>query len=314
FLPLVFLLQHWHGDGWHAGPTPYAWVQPMQGAHSVYSTYSLILATFLGAMGLPHVVVRFYTNRDGRATRQTTVTVLALLGLFYLLPTLYGVLGRRYLPGLITSGHTDSVVLELPGHVLGGAGGDLLTALLGAGAFAAFLSTTSGLVISVGGVIAQDLAGPKLRPVTAFRTSAAVATAVTYVLAVAATGLAVAHAVELAFAVAASTLCPLLVLGIWWRGLTTIGAITGMAVGGITSGAAVLIVMLGGTPTGWWGAIVNQPALVTAPLAFVTMILVSRATADRRPPHVARTMVRLHTPEEIELDRGSYHPEHRSSL
>ena len=313
FLPLVFLLHHWHGDGWHPGPAPYSWVQPMQGDHSVYSTYSLILATFLGAMGLPHVVVRFYTNRDGRATRRTTVAVLALLGLFYLLPTVYGALGRRYTPDLLTSGHTDSVVLELPGRVLGGGGGDLLTALLGAGAFAAFLSTTSGLVISVGGVVAQDLAGPKLRPVTAFRSSAAVATAVTYVLAIAATGLAVAHAVELAFAVAASTLCPLLVLGIWWRGLTTIGAIAGMAVGGLTSGAAVLIVMLGGTPDGWWGALVNQPALCTAPLAFATMIVVSRATADRRPPHVARTMVRLHAPEAIELDRGSYHPEHRSS-
>jgi len=312
-LPLVFLLQQWHGDGWTAGPAPYDWVAPMQGTHSVYSTYSLILATFLGAMGLPHVVVRFYTNRDGRATRRTTVAVLALLGLFYLLPTLYGVLGRRYTPELLTSGHTDSVVLELPGRVLGGAGGDLLTALLGAGAFAAFLSTTSGLVISVGGVVAQDLAGPKLRPVTAFRTSAAVATAVTYVLAVAATGLAVAHAVELAFAVAASTLCPLLVLGIWWRELTTVGAVAGMAVGGLTSGAAVLVVMLGGTPTGWWGALVNQPALCTAPLAFATMVAVSRATPGRRPPHVARTMVRLHTPEEIELDRGTYHPEHRSS-
>lgn len=314
FLPLVFLLRHWHGDGWDPGPTPYTWLEPMHGAHSVYLTYSLILATFLGAMGLPHVVVRFYTNPDGRATRRTTVAVLALLGLFYLLPTLYGVLGRRYTPDLIASGHTDSVVLELPGRVLGGAGGDLLTALLGAGAFAAFLSTTSGLVISVGGVIAQDLAGPRLRPVTAFRTSAAVATAVTFVLAVAANGLAVAHAVELAFAVAASTLCPLLVLGIWWRGLTTVGAVTGMAVGGVTSGAAVLTVMLGGTPAGWWGALVNQPALCTAPLAFATMIAVSLATPDRRPPHVARTMVRLHTPEEIELDRGSYHPEHRSSL
>ena len=53
-----------------------AWVEPMQGPHSTYLVYSLILATFLGTMGLPHVVVRFYTNRDGRAARRTTVTVL----------------------------------------------------------------------------------------------------------------------------------------------------------------------------------------------------------------------------------------------
>ena len=51
------------------------------GGHTrIYLTYSLILATFLGTMGLPHVVVRFYTNHDGRAARRTTVVVLVLLG------------------------------------------------------------------------------------------------------------------------------------------------------------------------------------------------------------------------------------------
>ena len=49
-------------------------------------------------MGLPHVVVRFYTNPDGRAARRTTLVVLALLGAFYLLPPAYGALGRVYAP------------------------------------------------------------------------------------------------------------------------------------------------------------------------------------------------------------------------
>ena len=47
-------------------------------------------------MGLPHVVVRFYTNPDGRAARRTTLAVLALLGVFYLLPPVYAALGRAY--------------------------------------------------------------------------------------------------------------------------------------------------------------------------------------------------------------------------
>ena len=79
-----------------------------------------MIATFLGTMGLPHVVVRFYTNPDGRAARRTTLIVLALLGIFYLLPTVYGVLGRIYARDLLASGRADTVVLELPSRVIGG--------------------------------------------------------------------------------------------------------------------------------------------------------------------------------------------------
>ena len=108
----------------------------------LFATYSLILATFLGTMGLPHVLVRFYTNPDGAAARRTTLVVLALVGAFYLLPTLYGVLGRIYTPQLLVSGQTDAVVVLLPGAALGdGTVGRLLAALVAAGAFAAFLST-----------------------------------------------------------------------------------------------------------------------------------------------------------------------------
>ena len=161
----------------------------MQGPHATYLVYSLILATFLGTMGLPHVVVRFYTNRDGHAARRTTVTVLGLLSAFYLLPTMYGVLGRIYASDLIASGRTDSVVLELPRRILGGPGGDLLTALLGAGAFAAFLSTSSGLVVSVGGVLGQDLLGRWFGGVPAFRIAGVLAVAATLVLTLLSQGL-----------------------------------------------------------------------------------------------------------------------------
>jgi Na+(H+)/acetate symporter ActP len=312
-IPLALLLMHWQQDrrdGSVAGALDVrAWVEPMQRDHAGYLTYSLILATFLGTMGLPHVVVRFYTNRDGRAARRTTLSVLAMLSAFYLLPTVYGVLGRVYAPDLVASGRTDSVVLTLPGRVLGGLSGDLLTALLGAGAFAAFLSTSSGLVMSVGGVIGQDLRGRRFGGVAAFRIAASGSALVTLLATVLTSGLAVAHAVELAFAVAASTFCPLLLLGIWWRGLTARGAVAGLLVGGATSVSAVVTVMVGAAPAGWLGAIVGQPALCTVPLSFATMVLVSLATRGELPAHVGRTMVRLHTPEEIELDRGSYHPE-----
>ena len=137
-----------------------AWGRPLSGGagqHPLYADYGLILATFLGAMGLPHVVVRFYTSPDGRAARRTTLVVLALLGAFYLLPPLYGALARIYVPDLVLSGNTDTAVLVLPERLIGGTAGRLLGAVLVGGAFAAFLSTSSGLAVSVAGVLSQDV-------------------------------------------------------------------------------------------------------------------------------------------------------------
>ncbi len=164
-IPVFFLLHAWRGDGRPSPVAPEEWFQPFSQADGpgLYLTYSVMIATFLGTMGLPHVVVRFYTNPDGHAARRTTLIVLALLGTFYLLPTIYGVLGRIYARDLLDSGRADTVVLELPSRVIGGSTGEVLAALLTAGAFAAFLSTSSGLTMSVAGVVGQGLArGPHL--------------------------------------------------------------------------------------------------------------------------------------------------------
>ena len=315
-VPVMFLLLVWTGDGATSpadasvvtgGVPGDVWASPLDStsAHPLYTTYSLIVATFLGTMGLPHVVVRFYTNPDGRAARRTTLVVLALLGLFYLLPPVYGALGRLYAPDLLATGATDTVVLELPARMVGGLGGELLSALTAAGAFAAFLSTSSGLTIAVAGVISQDVMGPTVprgprlpggrrrRRRGAARCSPSPRR-----------DSGVARAVGLAFAVAASTFCPLLVLGIWWRRLTDVGAVAGLFVGGALSGAAVVVNLVDPSLPGWAGALLAQPAAWTVPAAFATMTLVSLATPSRLPAHVSRTMVRLHTPESVELDRG----------
>ncbi|HEV7896423.1 MAG TPA: cation acetate symporter, partial [Planosporangium sp.] len=256
------------------------------GGHGLFATYSLILATFLGTMGLPHVLVRFYTNRDGTAARRTTLVVLALVGLFYLLPTLYGVLGRIYVPQLLMTGESDAVVLLLPGAALGpGVTGQLLGALVAAGAFAAFLSTSSGLLTSVAGVLSTDVLGHG--SVRDFRRAAIVAGLVPLVLALRVSGLDVSQVVGLAFAVAASSFCPLLVLGIWWRGLTAAGAAAGIVVGGGAAVGSVLFTVLDGpVGRGWAGALLAQPAAWTVPLAFTVMVVVSLATRRRVPASV----------------------------
>ncbi|MGV9368724.1 MULTISPECIES: sodium/solute symporter [Micromonospora] len=266
----------------------------------LFATYSLILATFLGTMGLPHVLVRFYTNPDGAAARRTTLVVLALVGVFYLLPTVYGVLGRIYTPQLLVSGQTDAVVVLLPGAALGdGTTGRLLAALVAAGAFAAFLSTSSGLLTSVAGVISTDVLGRG--SVRGFRIATVIAGGVPAVLSLNVSGLDVSQVVGLAFAVAASSFCPLLVLGIWWRGLTDLGAAAGVLVGGGAAVGAVLLTVLGPPLTGWPATLTTQPAAWTVPLAFTVMVVVSMASRRRLPRDVGATMLRLHTPEALRL-------------
>lgn len=263
----------------------------------LYATYGLILATFLGTMGLPHVVVRFYTSPHGVAARRTTVAVLGLIGAFYLLPPVYGALGRLYTPELSLSGDADAAVLLLPDRMLGGVGGNLLGALVAGGAFAAFLSTASGLTMAVAGVLTQDVLPS--RGVRHFRLGTVLAMAVPLAASVLVGGLPVADAVGLAFAVSASSFCPLLVLGIWWRRLTPPGAAAGMLVGGGAALVAVGATMAGYPRSGSLHALLAWPALWSVPLGFVTMVLVSLATAARVPAGTAAILARFHLPEEL---------------
>ena len=288
--------------------TPLEWLLPGSAPRpghtsdyeGVFATYSLIIGTFLGTMGLPHVLVRFYTNPDGKAARRTTLVVLGLVGMFYLFPTLYGVLGRVYTPQLLMTGQTDAVVLLLPGAAVGGGPlGQFLGALVAAGAFAAFLSTSSGLLTSVAGVLSTDVLGHG--SVRDFRRSAMVAGVVPLVLALRVSGLDVSQVVGLAFAVAASSFCPLLVLGIWWRGLTAVGAAAGIVAGGGAAIGAVLVTLLAGPIHGWLGTLTGQPAAWSVPLAFLVMISVSLATRHRVPASVGTTMLRLHAPDALRL-------------
>ncbi|MGX1548694.1 sodium/solute symporter [Streptomyces adustus] len=267
----------------------------------LYATYGLILATFLGTMGLPHVVVRFYTSPHGVAARRTTVAVLVLVGAFYLLPPVYGALGRLYAPELTLTGDADAAVLLLPERMIGGLGGELLGALVAGGAFAAFLSTASGLTMAVAGVLTQDVL--PARGVPHFRLGTVLAMAVPLAASVLVGGLPVADAVGLAFAVSASSFCPLLVLGIWWRRLTPPGAAAGMLVGGGSAFVAVTATMAGFPGTGGPPhALLAWPALWSVPLGFLTMVLVSLATPGRVPAGTAAVLARFHLPEELRTE------------
>ncbi|MBI5736690.1 MAG: cation acetate symporter [Mycolicibacterium neoaurum] len=268
------------------------------GDHPLYQVISIIVATFLGTMGLPHVLVRFYTNRDGRAARRTALAVIALLSLFYLFPVLLGVFSRLYVPQLLITGTADAAVLLAPGSAIGGVFGQLLAALVAAGAIAAFLATSSGLLVSIAGALATDVMRGRVRD---FRVAAVIGGLIPIPLSLLVADIELSRTVGLAFAVAASTLCPLLVLGIWWRGLTAAGAAAGLAVGGLVCGGAVLVAITGGVDEtvlgGWPAVMVGYPAAVSVPVAFATMIVVSRFT--RAAPDVAQVFARMHVPERL---------------
>ncbi len=284
------------------------WSRPVGkgGSDGPLFVYSLLIATVLGTIGLPHILVRFYTNPDGPTARRTTVRVLGLLWLFYLFPVVYAMLGRALAPGLYVTGETDSVVLRVPELAWPGEPGQLLGALVAAGAFAAFLSTASGLLVSISGTISYDLWGRVRRPRGVgdrrrrFRAAAAMGMVLPVVLALGAAGLDIGVLVGWAFAIAASTFCPMFLLGVWWRGLTAPGAAAGMTVGALLATGAIFTGLAVDAGSGVLGTLLAQPAVVSVPLAFVTMIGVSLATKVRRPDADAQLLA-LHAPEGLGL-------------
>jgi Predicted symporter len=267
-------------------------VPPPSSGAELYTTASLLLALLLGTMGLPHVLVRFYTNPDGRAARRTTLIVLGLLSVFYLFPVAFGMLGRVFAPHL--ADEADALVLVLPGLLVPGVLGEVLTALVIAGAFGAFLSTTSGLVVSLAGVVSQELFGGSVR---GFRVAAIGSALVPLAVALLTESAGLAGSVGLVFAFTASTLCPVLLLGIWWRGLTARGAIAGMASGALLCGGAILVAPF--VPAGWVGALLAQPAAWSVPIATLVVVLVSRADRAHLPRGADRFLAQLHLPERL---------------
>jgi cation/acetate symporter len=131
--------------------------------HPLFETWSLLVATGLGTMGLPHILLRFHTSPTGRSARRTAVVTVGLLGAFYLFPGIYGLLGRVAAPQLYLTGDTDEVVLATPGSLLGGNVGSVLTALVTAGAYAAFISVSAGLLLTLAAGASHDLRAGSVR-------------------------------------------------------------------------------------------------------------------------------------------------------
>ncbi|MBI3298212.1 MAG: cation acetate symporter [Elusimicrobia bacterium] len=299
--------------------------------YSLLYTYSLIIALVCGTAGLPHILVRFYTNPDGAAAKRTTMWVMILIGVFYVFPPVFGVLGRSLLPDLYSATGakgTDKVVLELPRLVNERlpVWGSILSGVACAGAFAAFMSTFSGLLVSMTGALAHDVYGRIFRPASsqaerlkAFKVSAVLIGAVAVALGVQVEAFDINFMVGQAFAIAAASYFPLLFMSVWWRGMTTKGAAAGMLGGGLTALASITLTSfsdLGYIPlAGFWTThpllriLCEQPAIWAVPLAIGLMAGVSLLTRADVPADIVKKMLVLHAPESLGL-RQEYDAEH----
>ena len=304
--------------------------------YSLLYTYSLIIALVCGTAGLPHILVRFYTNPDGVAAKRTTMWVMILIGVFYVFPPIYGVIGRSLTPELydaVGSKGTDKVVLELP-TLLAGRDypllGSILSGITCAGAFAAFMSTFSGLLVSMSSALAHDIYGRMLKPdsspeqrLTAFKWSAVIIGVVSVGLGTQVEKLNINYLVGQAFAIAAASYFPLLFMSVWWRGMTMKGAATGMLAGGLLALGSIFLTTLSDVYgfaglADFWVAhpllriLCEQPAIWAVPLSITLMIVVSKATAATIPADVRMKMLVLHAPEALGL-KQEYIKEHEGA-
>ena len=322
-----------------------AYLAEYQKPYSLLYTYSLIMALVCGTAGLPHILVRFYTNPDGTAAKRTTMWVMILIGVFYVFPPVFGVIGRNLMPELysgVGAKGTDKVVLELP-TLLGarfGVLGSILSGITCAGAFAAFMSTFSGLLVSMTGAVAHDVYGRMLRPkstpaqrMRAFKVAAVLIGGVAIGLGCFVELLEINFMVGQAFAIAAASYFPLLFMSVWWRGMTMKGAATGMLTGGLCALTAAALtnfstlaldkgpmgkIFAGFAPlNGYWAhhpllrILCEQPAIWTVPLAIGLMVVVSKASAATVPADIRMKMLVLHAPEQLGL-KQEYIQEHQA--
>ena len=266
-------------------------------ARDPISGISLGLALMFGTAGLPHILMRFFTVPNARAARVSVFWASVFMNFFFALVFIIGfgalaLLGKNpeYLDakgGLIGGGNMAAI------HLAGAVGGSAMLGFISAVAFSTILAVVSGLTLAGASAVSHDLYACVLRKGAADdRHEVQVSKIATMVLGVVAVllGIAfqsqnVAYMVSLAFAVACSSTFPLLLLSIYWRGLTTWGAVIGGSVGLIS---ALLLTILG--PPVWVKLLgfaaplfpIDPPTIVTMPLAFAACWLASLLDRSRQ--------------------------------
>jgi cation/acetate symporter len=263
-------------------------------AQDAVATLSLGAGILFGTAGLPHILMRFFTVSDERAARVSVFYATCLIGLFFAMLFVIGYGSIALLRGDATYASASGALFGgnnlAPIHLARAVGGSILAGFISAVAFATILAVVSGLLIAGASSAANDLvvglSGRQLDERMRLRISRIAAMALGVlgiVLGLACEGQNVAYLLALATAIAASANFPLLLLAIYWDGLTTRGAVIGGTFGLVSS---VVLTAMG--PTIWSKVLglgpaifpYDSPALFTVPLTLLICWLMSIATAE----------------------------------
>jgi cation/acetate symporter len=260
------------------------------------SAVSLGLALIFGTAGLPHILMRFFTVGDVRAARKSILYATGLVGIGYALIIVIGF-------GTIALVATDPHYHNTNGSIIGGVnmvaihlahavGGNVFLGFICAVAFSTILAVVAGLTLAGSSAVSHDLYANVIRKGQATdREELRVSRLTTLVLGVLAVLLGlvfekqnIAFIVSLTFSIAASSNFPVLLLSIYWRGLTTRGAVCGGTLGLIS---AVTLTIL--SPTVWVQVLghahaiypYEYPALFSIIIAFAGTWLFSVTDSSR---------------------------------
>ncbi len=244
---------------------------------------SLMLALFCGTASLPHILIRYYTVKDQAAARKSTVVGIAVIGAFYVL-TLY--LGL----GAMVSGALDPTSSNMAAPLLAKTFSNTLFAIISAIAFTTVLGTVSGLIMAGSGAVAHDLlenvcgiAMTDHEKVRYGKIAAVGLGIVAMALGIVFRNFNVSFLVGWAFNIAASANLPALVMLLFWRRTTKQGITAAVTLGMLSSLAWILLSADTFEKVYGWSreaSIVpfSQPGLVTIPLGFLVLIVVSLFT------------------------------------
>ncbi|HAW32435.1 MAG TPA: cation acetate symporter [Planctomycetaceae bacterium] len=247
---------------------------------------SLMLALFCGTASLPHILIRYYTVKDQASARKSTIVGIGSIGYFYILTLFMGL-------GAMTSGAMDVTNSNMAAPLLAKSIGDWLFAIISAIAFTTVLGTVSGLIIASSGAVVHDLMSSFLKiemndfaKVRIAKIASVVVGVIAIILGILFEKFNVNYLVGWAFSVAASANLPALVMLLFWPKTTKQGITVAIFTGMITSLGWILLSADSYKGIYGWDpetAIVpfSQPGLVTIPLGFIVLIVISLMTQPK---------------------------------
>jgi len=247
---------------------------------------SLMLALFFGTAALPHVLIRYYTVPNPAAARKSTIVAIAAIGFFYIL-TLYMGLGA------MVNGVLNPADGNMSAPLLAKSFGVFLFAIISAIAFATVLGTVSGLIVAASGAVAHDFMDMFLKiemtdkqKVVAGKITAVAVGIIAIILGIIFEGMNVSFLVGWAFAVAASANLPAIMMVLFWEKTTAQGVMASVFAGIVVALGIILLSPDMYTRYGMNPASAplsfSQPGLISIPISFLVLIVVSLATQKQK--------------------------------